>query len=167
MSPRPYTPETPGSGPQELSIQGITKGYLGVQALKGVELNVRRGSIHALAGQNGAGKSTLVKILSGAEEPDSGTIVLGGQERRFRSPQDAQDAGIQTIYQELSLVPELSVAENIFLGSLPVKSFSRIVGLVNNDRPVPRGACAHWLRSRRAQVGWAVFCGGAASGGTR
>ena len=70
MSPRPYTPETPGSSPQELSIQGITKGYLGVQALKGVELNVRRGSIHALAGQNGAGKSTLVKILSGAEEPE-------------------------------------------------------------------------------------------------
>ena len=111
----------------ELRIERITKGYLGVQALKGVDLHVRRGSIHALAGQNGAGKSTLVKILSGAEAPDSGTIVLGGQPTQFRNPQDAQDAGIQTIYQELSLVPQLSVAENIFLGSLPQRSFPRIV----------------------------------------
>ena len=111
----------------ELRIAGITKSYLGVQALKGVDLCVRRGSIHALAGQNGAGKSTLVKILSGAETPDGGTISLGGRMLRFRSPLDAQDAGIQTIYQELSLVPQLSVAENIFLGSLPRRDFPRVV----------------------------------------
>ena len=112
---------------EELRIAGITKSYPGVQALKGVDLSVRRGSIHALAGQNGAGKSTLVKILSGAETPDSGTITLGGTVLQCRNPQDAQDAGIQTIYQELSLVPQLSVAENIFLGSLPRRSFPRIV----------------------------------------
>ena len=112
---------------EALRIDGITKSYLGVQALKGVSLSVRRGSIHALAGQNGAGKSTLVKILSGAEAPDSGTITLNGQVLRCRTPQEAQDAGIQTIYQELSLVPQLSVAENIFLGSLPRRAFPRIV----------------------------------------
>lgn len=106
----------------ELQLEGITKGYLGVQALKGVSLSVKRGSIHALAGQNGAGKSTLVKILSGAETPDGGTIRLGGEVVRFREPNDAQAAGIQTIYQELSLVPSLSVAENIFLGRLPRKA---------------------------------------------
>jgi len=105
----------------ELQLDGITKGYLGVQALKGVSLSVKRGSIHALAGQNGAGKSTLVKILSGAETPDGGTIRLGGEVVKFREPTDAQNAGIHTIYQELSLVPSLSVAENIFLGTLPTK----------------------------------------------
>lgn len=116
------------SGPvEELRIEGITKGYLGVQALKGVGLSVERGSIHALAGQNGAGKSTLVKILSGAETPDSGTIHLGGRQVQFHSPQDAQNKGIQTIYQELSLVPQLSVAENICIGRLPMKSFPAIV----------------------------------------
>lgn len=113
--------------PEELRILGVSKGYPGVQALKGVDLFVRRGSIHALAGQNGAGKSTLVKILSGAEAPDRGAIVLGGREVKFRDPQDAQSAGIQTIYQELSLVPQLSVAENIFLGSLPLRAVPRIV----------------------------------------
>ncbi len=118
---------TASGGPEALRIDGIAKGYLGVQALKGVDLSVRRGSIHALAGQNGAGKSTLVKILSGAEMPDSGTITLDGKALRFRNPQDAQNAGIQTIYQELSLVPQLSVAENIFLGSLPRRSFPRTV----------------------------------------
>ncbi|MET1052834.1 MAG: sugar ABC transporter ATP-binding protein [Mycetocola sp.] len=103
----------------ELRLDGIMKGYLGVQALKGVSLSVKRGSIHALAGQNGAGKSTLVKILSGAETPDAGEIYLGGERQKFREPSDAQRAGIHTIYQELSLVPSLSVAENIFLGELP------------------------------------------------
>lgn len=106
-----------------LGVAGIVKSYLGVQALKGVDLSVGEGSIHALAGQNGAGKSTLVKILSGAEAPDAGTISVGGQALRFRHPQDAQDAGVQTIYQELSLVPQLSVAENVMLGGLPRKAF--------------------------------------------
>ena len=129
MAAGPLAPASVGSADPvlELQVTGVTKGYIGVQALKGVDLNVRRGSIHALAGQNGAGKSTLVKILSGAEAPDSGSIIFGGQPLHCRSPQDAQDAGIQTIYQELSLIPQLSVAENIFLGSLPRKAFPRIV----------------------------------------
>lgn len=109
------------SGAPELELHGITKSYPGVKALKGVSFSVRRGSVHALAGQNGAGKSTLVKILSGAESPDTGSIRLGGELQRFRDPMDAQQAGIHTIYQELSLVPSLSVAENIFLGQLPLR----------------------------------------------
>ena len=112
---------------EELRVSELEKGFLGVQALKGVELLVHRGSIHALAGQNGAGKSTLVKVLSGAVAPDSGTIALGGRIVHFHNPQDAQDAGIQTIYQELSLVPQLSVAENIFMGHLPRKGFAPLV----------------------------------------
>ena len=79
------TAASPGNV-EELRITGLTKGYLGVQALKGVDLTVRRGSIHALAGQNGAGKSTLVKMLSGAEVPDSGTIALGERVLALRSP---------------------------------------------------------------------------------
>ncbi|WP_218974501.1 sugar ABC transporter ATP-binding protein [Streptomyces sp. NP160] len=109
-----------------LQVRGITKAYVGVPALKGVDLDLRAGSIHALAGQNGAGKSTLVKILSGAESPDAGSITVAGREVAFRSPQDAQDAGIQTIYQELSLVPQLSVAENVLLGGLPTGSLRAV-----------------------------------------
>jgi ribose transport system ATP-binding protein len=105
--------------PLELELDGVSKEYPGVKALSGVSFGVKRGSIHALAGQNGAGKSTLVKMLSGAEVADAGTIRLGGQAQKFRHPLDAQHAGIQTIYQELSLVPSLSVAENLFLGRLP------------------------------------------------
>lgn len=115
------------AGIDGLRVEAITKGYPGVQALKGVSLAVRRGSIHALVGQNGAGKSTLVKILSGAETADSGSIYVDGQRMRFREPTDAQAAGIHTIYQELSLVPSLSVAENIFLGHLP----TGVGGVVN------------------------------------
>ena len=111
---------------EELGVAGIAKAYMGVQALTGVDISVARGSIHALAGQNGAGKSTLVKILSGAETPDSGTITVAGRRVRFRSPQDAQAAGVQTIYQELSLVPQLSVAENVLLGDLPRKSLHAV-----------------------------------------
>ena len=102
-----------------LRIEGVCKGYPGVQALQDINLEFQPGCIHALAGQNGAGKSTLVKILSGAEQPDKGQLYLDGRPVSFQTPQDAQTAGIQTIYQELSLVPQLSIAENICLGNLP------------------------------------------------
>ena len=135
----------------ELQLEGITKGYLGVQALKGVSFSVKRGSIHALAGQNGAGKSTLVKILSGAETPDGGTIRLGGEVVKFREPTDAQAAGIHTIYQELSLVPSLSVAENIFLGTLPKKG--SVVDWAQMQAKAARSARPRRLRPRRAPAG--------------
>jgi ribose transport system ATP-binding protein len=102
-----------------LSVKGLHKSYPGVRALIDIGLDVRAGEIHALAGQNGAGKSTLIKILSGVEQPDSGTMELGGRPVRFNNPHDSQRAGIFTIYQELSLVPNLSVAENVFLSDLP------------------------------------------------
>jgi ABC-type sugar transport system ATPase subunit len=102
-----------------LALRGITRSYPGVRALDGVDLDVRAGEIHGLLGQNGAGKSTLIKIISGAERPDSGSLRLNGVEQRFRSPHDAQFAGIATIYQELSLVPQLSAAENVYLSDLP------------------------------------------------
>jgi ribose transport system ATP-binding protein len=109
-----------------LRVIGLTKRYPGVQALDNVDLKLAAGEIHALIGQNGAGKSTLVKILSGAEHADSGTIHVEGEAVRFARPHDAQRAGIQTIHQELSLVPSLSVAENIFLGD-PPKHRSHVV----------------------------------------
>lgn len=104
-----------------LSATGITKRYPGVRALADVGLTLRAGEIHGLIGQNGAGKSTLVKILSGSEQPDSGTIEIDGRAVALHRPADAQRAGVQTIHQELSLVPRLSVAENVFLGDPPTR----------------------------------------------
>lgn len=101
-----------------IRMSDITKSYPGVQALRGVELEVRAGEVLALVGENGAGKSTLMKILAGAQRPDGGTISVGGEVVTFHQPRDAQDLGISTIYQELMIVPELSVVENVFLGDL-------------------------------------------------
>ena len=102
-----------------VDIKGLCKSYPGVKALNCVDLQINRGEIHALLGQNGAGKSTLIRMLSGAEQPDGGVIELNGTEFHFKTPMDAQKAGIFTIFQELSVVPELSVAENIFISDLP------------------------------------------------
>jgi len=102
-----------------INISGLRKAYPGVQALDCVDLQIRRGEIHALLGQNGAGKSTLIRMLSGAEIPDSGSIEMDGTPLNFKTPMDAHKSGIFTIFQELSLVPELSVAENIFITDLP------------------------------------------------
>ena len=101
-------------------MKSIYKSYPGVQALKGVSLRVDAGEVHALVGENGAGKSTLMKILSGAEPMDSGQIFLDGQPITISSPMDAQKLGIIMIYQEFNLIPQMSVAENIFLGREPV-----------------------------------------------
>jgi ribose transport system ATP-binding protein len=103
-----------------IEARGVCKSFPGVRALDNARLTVRRGRLNALLGENGAGKSTLMNILSGVFPPDSGTILLKGQGVSFRRPHEAQQAGIATIYQELNLVPELSVAENIFLGREPL-----------------------------------------------
>jgi L-arabinose transport system ATP-binding protein len=100
--------------------------FPGVKALDDVSFDVRAGSIHALMGENGAGKSTLLKILSGAYTPSGGALVLGGERKIFTGTADALAAGIAVIYQELHLVPEMSVAENLFLGHLPQR-----FGIVN------------------------------------
>ena len=102
-----------------LEMRDIRKIYPGVRALDGVDFRVRRGEIHALLGENGAGKSTLIKVMTGATPRDGGSVVLDGREIFPRSTKDAQDAGISTVYQEINLVPTLSVAENLFLGREP------------------------------------------------
>lgn len=102
-----------------LAVSGLSKSYVGVRALTNMSLSFARGEAHAIAGQNGAGKSTFIRMLSGAEQPDSGTIHVRGSPIVIDSPHAAQKAGIVTIYQELSLVPRLSVAENVFMGDLP------------------------------------------------
>ena len=102
-----------------LLFDGIGKAFPGVRALDGVTFEAREGSVHALMGENGAGKSTLLKILSGAYRPDEGRLVLDDRPLANRSTQEALDAGVAVIYQELQLVPQLSVAENLFLGHLP------------------------------------------------
>ena len=99
-----------------LSVRGIVKSFPGVRALDGVDLDVEPGEVHCLLGQNGAGKSTLIKVLSGAHRPDAGEITWQGEPVSLGSPVDALRLGIATMYQELDLVPGLSVADNIFLG---------------------------------------------------
>ena len=99
-----------------LTMRGICKQFPGTKALDYVDFTLRRGEIHALMGENGAGKSTLIKVLTGVYEKDSGEIRVDGAEARIHSPQDAQDAGISTVYQEITLCPNLTVAENMFIG---------------------------------------------------
>src|SRR5262249_27018483 len=95
-------------------------------ALDGVDLTLQAGEVHMLLGENGAGKSTLMKILSGAYRKDAGRIVIDGQPVEIANPADAIARGIRVIYQELNLVPRLSVAENISLGALPTRAFGAI-----------------------------------------
>jgi ribose transport system ATP-binding protein len=102
-------------------MSGIRKSFPGVVALAGVDLELRRGEVHVLLGENGAGKSTLMKILSGALRKDEGVISLEGREVEIAGPRHARELGIGIIYQELMLVPELSAAENVFLGREPLR----------------------------------------------
>jgi inositol transport system ATP-binding protein len=110
-----------------LTVEGVTKRFGGVTALSDVSLDVRRGEILGLMGENGAGKSTLLKILSGVQPPTSGRITFDGNDFAPSSPQEAKRLGIVTIYQELSLIPTLTVAENIFIGRAP----TGLLGFVN------------------------------------
>jgi ribose transport system ATP-binding protein len=113
-----------------LQASGITKSFPGVRALDDVSLTVRRGRLNALLGENGAGKSTLMNILAGVFPPDSGTVTVEGRPLSFKNPREAQLAGISIIFQELNLVPELSIAENMFIGREPMTTF----GLVDYAR---------------------------------
>lgn len=101
----------------------ICKSFPGVQALEDVDFTLRKGEIHALIGENGAGKSTLIKVLTGVDQPDSGTILIDQQQQSIRSPQHAQSLGISTVYQEVNLCPQLTIAENILIGREPKKWF--------------------------------------------
>ncbi|GGR77085.1 ribose import ATP-binding protein RbsA 2 [Streptomyces aureoverticillatus] len=122
------TPDTPDA-PELLRVEGIRKAFPGVVALDGVDFDLRGGEVHVLLGENGAGKSTLIKMFSGANQPDAGRILVGGEEVRIHGAQDAERLGIATIHQEFNLVPDLTVAENIFLGRQP-----RRFGLIDRKK---------------------------------
>src|SRR5512136_1157552 len=108
-----------------LEIRGLSKTFPGVRALAGVDFVLRRGEVHGLMGENGAGKSTLIKVLTGLYKRDAGEIRYEGQLFELLSPVEAPKHGISTVYQEINLIPALSVAENIFLGRQPMK-FGRV-----------------------------------------
>src|ERR1700748_1017803 len=102
-----------------LALSGISKRYAGVRALEGVDFACEHGKIHAVLGENGAGKSTLIKIIAGVVQPDAGGMRLAGEDVRFATPSAANAAGVVCIFQELSLMPDLSVADNISIVSPP------------------------------------------------
>jgi len=106
-----------------LRMRGIEKSFVGVKVLEGVDLECRAGEVHAVMGENGAGKSTLMKILAGAYQPDAGEIVLDGEVVRFAHTREAQKMGVSIIYQEFNLLPDRTVAQNVFLGREPHRGF--------------------------------------------
>ena len=99
-----------------LTMKGIDKSFPGVHALKGVDLEIKKGEVHALMGENGAGKSTLMKVLTGIYSKDKGSILYEGREVAFANPREAQEAGISIVHQELNMMNHLTVAQNIFIG---------------------------------------------------
>jgi rhamnose transport system ATP-binding protein len=109
-----------------LALEDISKSFGAVRALRDVSLELFPGEVHALAGENGAGKSTLIKTLAGVHRPDAGRVLLDGEPTVFHGPADARDAGIAVIYQEPTLFPDLSIAENIFMGRQPRRALGRI-----------------------------------------
>ncbi|MDV3125771.1 ATP-binding cassette domain-containing protein [Mycobacterium sp. 21AC1] len=118
-----------------LRAEGISKRYGHVTALQGAELEVRAGEVCALIGDNGAGKSTLVKILSGAETPDTGTIFLDGKAVTMASPSAAQDLGVSTVFQDLALASDLGPTENFYLGRELLKGrLGRLLGITDRKR---------------------------------
>ena len=141
----------PSGQPELLRMTGITKGFPGVQAISRGDLTVLSGEIHALVGENGAGKSTLIKVVTGAHTPDRGRVEVGGREIKNSNPNAAYRAGVGVIYQELSLVPALSVRANLFLGrergrfggldataerAAAIEQFSRLGVDIDPDQPV-------------------------------
>jgi ABC-type sugar transport system ATPase subunit len=123
------TASAPTTATPIVEMIGIGKSFFGVAALADIDWNLRRGEVHALVGENGAGKSTLMKVLAGVHRPDTGTILLDGQPTSFEHPLAAQRARIATVFQEFNLLPERSIAENVFLGREP-----RRFGLVDVRR---------------------------------
>lgn len=119
---------------ESVQMVGICKSFPGVKALKNVSFSCKSGEIHALVGENGAGKSTLIKILGGVYQPDAGTVSINGIEHNLRSPREAQVAGVSVIHQEHSLVPYMTVAENILLGDERRNRLGLVNERINRDR---------------------------------
>ncbi|SEP05235.1 monosaccharide ABC transporter ATP-binding protein, CUT2 family, partial [Actinacidiphila rubida] len=120
-------------GDSVLEVSGVHKSFAGVHALRDVDFSLRPAEVHALIGENGAGKSTLIKVITGVYHPDRGRVELEGRARDFRNPLEAQAAGISTIYQEVNLVPLMSVARNLYLGREPRRFGLVDVGRMNRE----------------------------------
>ncbi|MGP0034881.1 MAG: ATP-binding cassette domain-containing protein, partial [Solirubrobacteraceae bacterium] len=117
ISAQPTEPTPPAAnGTPPLEVRGVTKSFGVLNVLRGIDLTLRQGEVLGLVGDNGAGKSTLVKILSGFYQQDGGEILLGGERVSFGSVQSARSQGIETVYQDLALIPQLPVYQNLFLG---------------------------------------------------
>ena len=117
-----------------LTLSKVSKSFAGITVLKDVDFDVRAGEVHALMGENGAGKSTLIKVIAGVHAPDAGSISIGGEGASSLSPREARRLGIATVYQELLLFPELTVAENVFLGNAPRTKWGAIDWTVMRQR---------------------------------
>ena len=133
----PVVAESPREGGVVLEASGVSKSFGGIAALVGVDFDLEAGEVHALVGENGAGKSTLMKILAGVHVEYDGVIRLAGAPAKFAGVQDAERAGVAIIHQELDLVPELSAADNIFLGREPL-----IAGMIVDRRRIRKAADA-------------------------
>ncbi|WP_229383072.1 sugar ABC transporter ATP-binding protein [Microbacterium allomyrinae] len=127
------TPLPPGESDVVLTARGISKSFFGVRVLAGIDMDVRRGEVHGLVGENGAGKSTFMKILAGVHHRDSGSIEFEGRQVSFAHPRQAMDAGLVTVFQEFNLLPERTVAQNVFLGREP-----RRAGLIDRKGMIRR-----------------------------
>jgi ABC-type sugar transport system ATPase subunit len=150
--------------PPLLQARSITKRFGALQALAEVDVDIHAGEVLAILGDNGAGKSTFIKILSGAYEPSAGTVLLDGTPVSFASPQDAADVGIATIFQELALSENLSIAENVFLGRELVR---RVLGVPFLRRQAMKQKVAELLHTLDAHISDPDAAVGSLSGGQR
>jgi simple sugar transport system ATP-binding protein len=137
----------PATGDYILSLENVSRYFGNVIALKDITIRLKRGEVHCLLGDNGAGKSTLIKTLAGVHQPSEGTYLVDGKPVRFTSPKDALDLGIATVYQDLALVPLLSVARNFFMGREPQKKLFGFLNVMDLDH------CATASRDKLAEMG--------------
>jgi ribose transport system ATP-binding protein len=119
--------------PPILEVRGLTKSFFGIPVLEDAHLSLHRGQVHGLMGENGAGKSTLMKVLAGVYQPDAGTVLLDGQEVNFSHPTKAHEAGLSSVFQEFNLLPDRTVAENIYLGREPRRGLLVNKALMNSQ----------------------------------
>jgi simple sugar transport system ATP-binding protein len=142
--------ETVGNGTAEVKMEGISKSFGAVRALDDVTIVLHRGEVLGIVGDNGAGKSTLIKILSGVYQPDKGEIYFEGNKVEFNSPIEARKIGIETIYQDLALIDDLSVFHNIFLAKEEFLHATPVVRFLNNKKMA--ASAGHFLKDLKVNV---------------